>query len=105
MVFVETPPFTRLLGDYLNDDEYRELQQYLLENPQTGSVIQGTGGVRKMRWSAKGQGKSGGVRVIYFCHVERDRIVLLTLYAKNEASDLTADQRKKLAAIVERFKL
>ena len=64
MVFIETSLFTKLLAEYLNDDEYRGLQNHLIERPDVGAVIRGSGGVRKARWAAGGKGKSGGVRVI-----------------------------------------
>ena len=66
MEFVETPLFTRLVKKLLNDDEYRELQEVLIYRPDLGDVIQGTGGLRKIRWMRKGRGKRGGVRVIYY---------------------------------------
>ena len=67
LVFLETPLFTRLLGDYLSDESYRELQRALMENPEMGDVMPGTGGFRKVRWedARRGKGKRGGLRVIY----------------------------------------
>ena len=67
--FVETPLFTRLVGDYLDDDEYRALQRALAAHPEAGAVIPGSGGVRKIRWGAESRGKRGGVRVIYFVRI------------------------------------
>jgi hypothetical protein len=64
--FVETPLFMRLLSDYRSNDEYRELQSALSAAPESGAVIPGSGGVRKLRWSMSGRGKRGGLRVIYF---------------------------------------
>ena len=76
--FIETRLFTRLVQDYLGDDEYRRLQIALLENPEAGDIILGSGGIRKVRWRAPGRGKRGGYRVIY--------------YAKNHSrNDLDAD--------------
>lgn len=66
MVFVETTIFSKLLPGYLDDDEYRGLQNHLIERPDAGAVIQRSGGIRKVRWAARGKGKSGGVRVIYY---------------------------------------
>jgi mRNA-degrading endonuclease RelE of RelBE toxin-antitoxin system len=68
LVFFETPLFTRLLPDYLDDDGYRMLQEALLKNPEKGDVMPGTGGFRKLRWRdpRRGKGKRGGLRVIYY---------------------------------------
>jgi len=64
--FIETRLFTRLVQEYLDDDEYRELQKVLMDNPETGNIIPGSGGLRKVRWRAPGRGKRGGYRVIYY---------------------------------------
>ena len=66
MVFIETRLFTKLLPSYLSDDDYRSLQSYLLQKPDAGDLIRGSGGVRKVRWAPAGKGKSGGVRAIYY---------------------------------------
>ncbi len=65
MIFIETSFFTKLLPDYLSDDEYRSLQAYLLQKPDVGDIVKDSGGVRKVRWASSGKGKSGGVRAIY----------------------------------------
>src|SRR5471032_670175 len=96
MVFVETPIFTRRIADYLDDDEYSRLQSFLALYPHTGKIIQGSGGIRKLRWAGSGRGKRGGLRVIYYWWVAKDRISMLLLYPKNEMDDLTADQLKLL---------
>lgn len=70
--FIETPHFTRILDQYLEDDEYSELQRYLNANPETGVVVPGSGGVRKLRWRAEGRGKRGGLRLIYFVKLARE---------------------------------
>jgi hypothetical protein len=74
--FVEAPVFTRLLAGYLTDDEYRELQLHLARDPAAGDVIQGSGGLRKVRWAdrRRGQGKRGGLRVIYYHFAEEMQI-------------------------------
>lgn len=64
--FIETRLFTKLVLEYLSDDEYSSLQKALTRNPDAGSVIPGSGGVRKLRWAAPGRGKRGGYRVIYY---------------------------------------
>ena len=86
--FVETPLFTRLVGDYLTDQEYAALQIALARNPELGDVIPGSGGVRKVRWRVHGRGKRGGVRVIYLVRSRRGLIWMLTIYAKNVREDI-----------------
>lgn len=66
MEFIETSLFTRLIYDYLSEEEYLALQIHLLRYPDSGNIVRGSGGIRKLRWAARGKGKSGGVRVIYF---------------------------------------
>ena len=104
MVFIESKVFEKLREKYLDDENYRALQNFLVEQPLTGDVIQGTGGLRKLRWSANGKGKRGGVRTIYLYLTEKSHIHFLTLYAKNEVSDLTTDEKKILKRIVEELK-
>ena len=104
MVFIESKVFEKLREKYLDDESYRALQNFLVEQPLTGDVIQGTGGLRKLRWSANGKGKRGGVRTIYLYLTEKSHIHFLTLYAKNEVSDLTTDEKKILKYIVEELK-
>jgi mRNA-degrading endonuclease RelE of RelBE toxin-antitoxin system len=96
VVFVETPIFTRRIADYLDDDDYARLQSFLALHPQTGKIIQGSGGIRKMRWAGSGRGKRGGLRVIYYWWVSKDRISMLTVYPKNEKDDLAAEQLRQL---------
>jgi len=100
-IFVESTIFDKLRTNYLSDDEFRELQLTLMANPKSGSVIQGTGGLRKIRFKAKGKGKRGGVRVIYYFLDQKDRFYLLTLYSKNEVTDLTASQKNNLKQFME----
>ena len=97
VVFIETSTFTRLLYDYLTDDEYAGLQSFLLQHPDTGDVVPGSGGVRKIRWAMRGRGKRGGVRVIYYWKKRDDEMWMLTLYAKNEASTISSHVLKKIA--------
>lgn len=94
--FVETRLFTRLVAEYLDDDEYRALQSALAANPEAGVVIPGSGGVRKIRWSAEGRGKRGGVRIIYFVKVQSALVWMLTIYAKNEAESIPATVLRKI---------
>ena len=101
MIIVETPTFTRLIKDLLDEDSYRLLQIELAENPEKGVTIRGTGGVRKLRWSGSGRGKRGGTRVIYYWATEQDVILMLIAYAKNEKDDLTPAQCRVLRQVVE----
>ena len=103
MEFVEAPPFTRHLSEYLSEEAYRELQAHLSTNPETGDLMPGTGGFRKMRWAdaRRGKGRRGGLRVIYYHFSSDDQIWLMTLYGKDEASDLTALQKKSLKVAIE----
>ena len=103
MIFIETPIFTEDLLKLLSDDEYSEFQQYLAEHPTAGEVIQQTGGLRKIRWGARGKGKRGGVRVIYYHVMANAQIRLLLIYKKGIQDDLTEDQKKVLRAINERW--
>jgi len=96
VVFEETPTFTRRVTALLDDDTYAALQQFLLLHPEAGALIRGSGGFRKIRWSAPGRGKRGGVRVIYYWWNARDLISMILIYAKNEQDDLTPDQLKDL---------
>jgi mRNA-degrading endonuclease RelE of RelBE toxin-antitoxin system len=96
VIFVETPTFTRRVLALLNDDEYREIQSHLTQHPGAGTVIPGSGGLRKLRWAGSGRGKRGGLRVIYYWWSDRDRISMLVIYRKNEQDDLTPNQVKLL---------
>jgi mRNA-degrading endonuclease RelE of RelBE toxin-antitoxin system len=102
MIFIETSFFTRRIIDLLSDDEYRELQSSLVENPKKGLVIPATGGLRKIRWSGSGHGKRGGSRIIYYWATTKQQILMLFIYAKNEKDDLSPEQRKSLKQIVEK---
>lgn len=103
LVFFETPVFTRLLADYLTDESYSRLQRALMNNPELGDVMPGTGGFRKIRWgdSRRGKGKRGGLRVIYYYLTADHQIWFFTLYDKDEAVDLTADEKKVLKKAVQ----
>jgi mRNA-degrading endonuclease RelE of RelBE toxin-antitoxin system len=83
LTFIELQPFSSVRDTYLNDEEFSELQQHLAEHPNAGDVIPHSGGCRKLRWSAEGRGKRGGVRIIYFLRISPGQIVLVTMYAKN----------------------
>lgn len=103
-VFVESTIFEKYRNEYLSDEEFRLFQAELMSNPKQGDVIQGTGSLRKIRVASKGKGKRGGSRVIYYFLDEKRRFYLLTIYGKNEMSDLTADQKKQLKAFMEAWR-
>ena len=89
MEFIETATFTRLLADLLTDDEYADLQNVLVENPERGDIIRGSGGLRKLRFALPGRGKSGGARVIYYWLRNDAQIYMLLIYPKSKKDDLT----------------
>lgn len=103
-VFVELPAFSRFRPDYLSDEALRDLQRVLLEKPEAGDVIEGTGGLRKVRHAdtRRSKGKRGGLRVIYFFWEAGRQFWLFTLYDKSESSDLSAKERAALKAMLKR---
>lgn len=101
MVIIETPIFTCRVQDILSDDEYRLLQAQLVQRPDAGKIIPGSGGLRKLRWSASSRGKRGGARVIYYWFVSDEVILMLFAFPKNEQADLTPNQLKQLKKLVE----
>ena len=97
-LFIELPLFERYRQDYLADNEYRNLQNFLLLSPKAGDVIAGTGGLRKLRFGdpSRGKGKRGGLRIIYYWYEIKLQFWLFTLYDKDEMSDLGQKERKAL---------
>jgi hypothetical protein len=104
VTFIETKVFTRRIAGLIDDDDFAEFQTELAQNPEKGPVIEGTGGLRKIRWKLKGRGKSGGLRIIYLNIRVQERIHLVFVFAKDESDDLTAGQKKELKAIVSTIK-
>lgn len=100
--FIELPPFERHRQSYLNDESFREFQQMLMKNPEAGDVIEGTGGLRKVRFAdeKRGKGKRGGLRVIYYWWLSGKQFWLYTVYNKDEMDNLTAAQRKTLKELL-----
>lgn len=96
MTFEEDPEFTEKALALIGDNGIFAVQIYLMEQPDAGDIIPGSGGCRKLRWAAKGHGKRGGARVIYYWITDDHRILLLDIYAKNEAGNLTATQLQEL---------
>ena len=103
-LFVELPAFERHRQDYLDDEAFKEFQALLLKRPDAGDLIQDTGGLRKVRFAdvRRGKGKRGGLRVIYYYWVGGNQFWLFTVYDKNEANDLSSDERKVLKQMLER---
>src|ERR1700730_13227235 len=101
MTVVETPFFLRKAeAGLLTDDEREQLAAFVGANPEAGDVIPESGGVRKLRWAAKGKGKSGGGRLIYYFHNEAFPVFLLTVYAKNQKANLTKAERNDMKTLV-----
>ncbi|MDP2546912.1 transcriptional regulator [Oceanobacter sp. 4_MG-2023] len=101
MIFIETSVFTKLLSDYLSDEDYRALQTYLIQKPDVGDIVKGSGGVRKVRWASAGKGKSGGVRVIYYWKRPDHEIWMLTIYSKSERPTIPGHVLKQIAEAID----
>jgi hypothetical protein len=100
----ETHIFKRQADKIWSEDELAVLVDYLAIHPESGVVIPGTGGIRKLRWGKAGTGKRGGVRVIYFYHNTDMPLYLLLAYAKAQATDLTQDEKRTLTALAAALK-
>ncbi len=96
----ETEPFQRKINKLLSDDEKYDLIAYLSEHPSAGDLIQGTGGIRKLRWARGSKGKSGGVRIIYYFHSEKMPLYLLAAFGKNEKANISAEEKKLLSKLI-----
>jgi mRNA-degrading endonuclease RelE of RelBE toxin-antitoxin system len=99
--FIETRLFTKLVLEYLSDEECVALQQALAQNPEAGPVIPSSGGVRKLRWAAAGRGKRGGYRIIYYVKRTNGVIWLLTMYPKNVADNIPTHVLRRIREEVE----
>lgn len=98
---VELPEFLRKAQDLLKNEEKLSLINYLAVHPQSGALMQGSGGIRKLRWAAQGRGKSGGVRVIYYCHNGSIPLFLLTVFGKGEKANLSPSERNDLSKLTD----
>lgn len=94
---VELPEFERKARSLLSNSEKQGVISYLAAHPQAGVIMQGTGGVRKLRWASGNKGKSGGVRVIYYYHNESIPLFLLTVFGKSEKVNLSRAERNEIA--------
>ena len=101
ITIAEVPEYIRKAEKLLTEAERQDVLSYLAAHPKSGDLIEGTGGIRKLRWGRGGRGKSGGVRVIYYYHSEMMPLYLLTLFAKNEQDNLSKAERNDLAKLVD----
>ncbi|MFN0313940.1 MAG: type II toxin-antitoxin system RelE/ParE family toxin [Burkholderiales bacterium] len=101
ITLAEMPEYIRRADKLLSGQERRDVLDYLASHPKAGDLIEGTGGVRKLRWKRGAQGKSGGVRVIYYFHSERMPLYVLTVFAKNERANLSQAERNEVAKLVD----
>jgi hypothetical protein len=102
MEFLEAPAFSRVVSGYLSEDSYLELQLRLAENPELGDLMPGTGGFRKLAWAQRGEKvRRSGLRIVYYPVRSAHQIWLMLIYDENEASDLTAQERRALSAAIQ----
>jgi hypothetical protein len=101
LTVIETPSFLHDVKKLLNDDEREAIVNFLSSSPQVGVLIQGTGGIRKIRWARDDTGKSGAYRVIYFYHSMGIPLFLLNVFAKNEKANISQAERNELKQIVD----
>ena len=102
LTFIETQLFSRLVREYLSDDEYADVQAQLVRNPEAGSVVRGSGGVRKLRIAAQDRGKSGGYRLIYYLGSPKGVVWMLTIYPKSERDSIPAHVLRQIKEEIER---
>ena len=100
MLFIETSVFTKQIKELVSDEEYRQLQQDLLVQPDKGDLIKNGGGIRKVRCAQGNKGKSGGIRVIYYWVTEDDQIFFLVAYPKSVKDNLTDKETSILRQLV-----
>ncbi|MDE0404159.1 MAG: hypothetical protein OXI53_02495 [Nitrospira sp.] len=100
MRFIETPIFTEDIERELSLEEYRKLQLTLLLRPTQGTLMQGSGGLRKLHWCRAGMGKRSGLRAIYFCDAKSETCYMLMVYRKNDQENLTLKQLATLRRLI-----
>ena len=101
LTVVESPIFQKLWPRYWDEDERAEFASFISLNPEAGSVIRGSGGIRKVRWAREGAGKSGGVRIVYLVRNAASEVYLLTLYAKSESENISLNTLKEIRRALE----
>jgi mRNA-degrading endonuclease RelE of RelBE toxin-antitoxin system len=100
--FIESPVYSQQIDDLLSPEDHRQLQLCLLECPDQGDLIKGSGGLRKLKWAGSGCGKRGGIRVIYYLW-RGDTAFMLTAFPKNRQTDLTPSQLRALRELIEEY--
>jgi hypothetical protein len=100
--FIESSAFERICPVYLDDEEYAELQQFMMRNPEAGQVIPGSGGLRKLRWARPGMGKRGGLRVIHFVRYRPNEFWMLTIYSKAERENVPGHVLRQLLEVFQK---
>lgn len=107
---VQTSSFDKKVKELLRTyklklEDFETFKRTIAENPETGDMVQGTGGLRKARLKSASKGKSGGFRVCYYFHdLGIGRIYLLTIYPKNEKEDITPNEKKELKELIDILK-
>ena len=99
ITIVELRKYIKKAEKLLSNEERSELLYFLSTHPKAGTLLEGTGGIRKLRWAKDSKGKSGGVRIIYFYYNGGMPLFLLTLFAKNEKSNLSKAEKNELAKL------
>jgi len=103
ITIAETPPYIRKAEKFLSSAERTELISYLSVHPKAGVVVEGAGGIRKIRWSRGSSGKSGGVRIVYYYHNELMPLYLLALFPKSEKANISSEEKKVLAKLAKQL--
>lgn len=99
---IETPVYTKMVDRILTESERDSFAVFIASNPQAGSVVRGSGGVRKVRWAQQGRGKNGGVRIIYYNKLDNGAIWLLTIYAKGDRPTIPSHELKIIKEAIDR---
>ncbi len=103
MVIIETALFSKLIQAQMSEEEYRSLQESLIARPDSGKLIKGSGGLRKLRWGSRGAGKRGGARIIYYWLSDNNQLLMLYVYTKTAQDNLAVNQLAELRKILERW--